>query len=377
MFRLTDHTPAASGPARKGGKVPTAMERRRLHERLRLLCATGAGLEAVAAPVSAIARDLIGAMSGSIFWLGNQGEAAGFYHDSAPVEMKDFFVSNFDALFSSPAEANMVGLIMAKGPPIGSYVDQADLQRLHASNVGKYLAGPLGHHFLLDVRIDLDGQGRALLCLWNGQDRPFSPRDLAAMEPVRSQLCLAARPRAGNLHWRSADSRTRHLITDLTGERLFSIDPECEKVLLAGHLLGQSIPMAREMREAPGFCRQLAAMLARGEEARLHVPVANGRLELTATTGQLRRPGDTGSYLFIAVDSQISLEVHAVEWLSSLPLTFLQKQIALHAMQGGKRADCEDRFGVSTEALKKHLRMVYDRTGTSSWLELREMFLGA
>jgi len=60
-----------------------------------------------------------------------------------------------------------------------------------------------------------------------------------------------------------------------------------------------------------------------------------------------------------------------------LPLTFLQERIALHAMQGGKRADCEDRFGVSTEALKKHLRTVYERTGTSSWLELREMFLGA
>ncbi|MBS3927428.1 MAG: hypothetical protein KGZ55_01835 [Sphingomonadaceae bacterium] len=55
----------------------------------------------------------------------------------------------------------------------------------------------------------------------------------------------------------------------------------------------------------------------------------------------------------------------------------MQERIALHAMQGGKRADCEDRFGVSTEALKKHLRTVYERTGTSSWLELREMFLGA
>lgn len=52
-------------------------------------------------------------------------------------------------------------------------------------------------------------------------------------------------------------------------------------------------------------------------------------------------------------------------------------RIALHAMQGGKRADCEDSFGVSPEALKKHLWTVYDRTGTASWLELRELFLGA
>lgn len=46
-------------------------------------------------------------------------------------------------------------------------------------------------------------------------------------------------------------------------------------------------------------------------------------------------------------------------------------------MQSGKLGDGKDRFRVSTEALKKHLRTVYDRTGTSSWLELREMFLGA
>lgn len=357
--------------------MPTAMERRRLHERLRLLCATGAGLEAVAAPVSAIARDLVGAMSGSIFWLGSQSEAAGFYHDSAPVELKDFFVSNFDTLFSASDRPSMLGLIQSNGPPIGNYIDPASLQRLHASNVGKYLAAPLGHHHLLDVRIDREGQSKALLSLWNGPDRPFSPRDLAAMEAVRSQLCLVARQGAGNLHWRSADARTLHLITDLTGERLFSIDPDCEKVLRAGHLLGQSIPMASELREAPGFCRQLAAKLARGEQARLHVPVANGRLALSATIGQLRRPGYNGSYLFIAVDSQISLEVQAVEWLSSLPLTYLQKRIALHAMQGGKRTDCEHRFGVSPEALKKHLRTVYDRTGAASWLGLREQFLGA
>lgn len=355
--------------------MPSAIERRRLHEKLRLLCATGAGLEAVAAPISALARDLIGAKSGSIFWLDPTGNPGGFFHDDAPVEIKDFFVAHIEDLFSNPEEINMMGLILSKGPPIGQFIGKAATQALAASNVGKYLSQPLGHHHLLDVRVDHEGQGIAVLCLWNGFDRPFSVRDVAAMEPVRAQLCLAAVPRQGNLHWRSSTSRTPHLITDTSGQRLFSIDLECETILLAGHLLGQQIPMAGELRNAPSFCQQLAALLGEGEQARLHIPVANGRLELTASIGRLRNGDESRPYMFVAVDHQIALEVRAVEWLSTLPLTYLQKRVALYAMQGGKRGDCEDRFGVSPEALKKHLRAVYDATGVGSWLDLRELFL--
>ena len=50
------------------------------------------------------------------------------------------------------------------------------------------------------------------------------------------------------------------------------------------------------------------------------------------------------------------------------------KQIALFAAQGGLRADCEERFGVSQEALKKHLSTIYDATGVPGWTGLREDF---
>lgn len=48
-------------------------------------------------------------------------------------------------------------------------------------------------------------------------------------------------------------------------------------------------------------------------------------------------------------------------------------QTALHAVQSGKLGDGKDRFRVSPEALKEHLRTVLGRTGA----ELGEMFLGA
>lgn len=355
--------------------MPSALQRRRLLERLRLLCASGAGLEAIAAPATAIARDLVGAESGSIFWVNDEGAPGGFFHDSAPVEIKDFFVAQFEALFSAPDEPNMISLIRSEGPPVGNFIARAHAAAFRESNVARHLCLPLGHYHLLDVRIDRLGQGVAVLCLWNGAERPFSVRDAAAMEPVRQQLALATRTPGGSPHWRSNTARTMHLIADSTGTELLSIDAECEMVLTEAHLLRQRIPMLGGMTRAPGFCADLAGKLHRGEPAELDLPIANGRLHLSASLGMMRSGSEPNRYLMVAIDRQEPLEVRAVAYLCALPLTFLQKQLALFAMQGGKRGDCEERFGVSSEALKKHLRAVYEATGAVGWSELREIFL--
>lgn len=351
------------------------MERRRLLERLRLLCSTGAGLEALAAPVSAIARDLVGAESGSIFWHDTNGQPGGFYHDSAPAEIKDLFVTRFDDLFSAPGEFNMVHMTNSNGPAIGTMSSKTGVKSFLESNVSKYLCQPLGHFHGLDVRIEQGGRGVALLCLWNPAGRPFTRRDEAAMEPVRTQLGLATKGRLGALRWQSNSARTAHMIADPTGRPLHSIDRACEEILREAHLLGQAIPMAGALRDAPLFCQQLAQMLKTARYAELYIPAANGRLHLSATINELLTGGRPCQYLFVSVDCQIAPELRAVERVCDLPLTYLQKQLALFAMQGGRRADCVDRFGVSPEALKKHLGAVFDSTAASSWSDLREVFL--
>jgi hypothetical protein len=353
----------------------SALKRRRLVEKLRLLCSCGAGLEAIAAPASEIARDLIAAASGSIFWRDEAGNPAGFYHDCAPVELKDYFVTNLDELFSRPDEFNMVSLTDGTGEPIGTMLGDARVKHFLTSNVFKYLCEPLGHYHCLDVRIDNDTRGIAVLALWNEKDRPFTARDAAAMEMVREQLNLAVRTRRAEVQWRSQSSRGAHLIADRSGAGLMSIDDEAEKLLMSGHLLNQGIPMAGELPAAPSFCRQLAASLDHEPTARLHIPIANGRLECTASLTRIRNGNAEGhAHMFVAVDHQTALDVDAVEYISALPLTFLQKQVALFAMEGGQRPDCEDRFAVSSEALKKHLRTVYDVTGADNWGALRDLF---
>jgi hypothetical protein len=74
------------------------------------------------------------------------------------------------------------------------------------------------------------------------------------------------------------------------------------------------------------------------------------------------------------VDLEVAVNVLAAERLSVLALTLLQKQVALFAAQGGLRIDCEERFGVSQEALKKHLRTIYNVTGVANWAGLRDQY---
>ncbi|WP_425230845.1 hypothetical protein [Sphingomonas sp.] len=76
-------------------------------ERIRLLCTCGAGLEAIASPLTHSVRDLIGADSESIFWVDAQGLPAGFYCDTAPADLKNLFIVGFAELFDRSDEVNM------------------------------------------------------------------------------------------------------------------------------------------------------------------------------------------------------------------------------------------------------------------------------
>ena len=356
-------------------KPRNALAHRRLLERLQLLCGCGAGLPAIAALACAIARDLVGADSGSIFWLDPSGAPAGFFHDCATAELKDFFVTHFDELFSAPGQFNMVTFTQMVGPPVGRMLDEGVQNLFLASNVFRYLAAPLGHHYPFDIRIEHDGRCAALLVLWNREGRPFSQRDVVAAQPVRALLEQSLRAERQDATWRPQASRTSHFITDLSGDLLLAIDAEAEDVLSRCQLLRQNVPIASSPRQAPAFARGLAAMLAQGAPARLMLPVADGRLVALASLS--RRIGEGGRdelQMFVSVDLEVSVSVLAVEHLSALPLTLMQKQIALFAAQGGLRADCEDHFGVSDEALKKHLRTIYDVTGAPNWAGLRDRF---
>lgn len=360
--------------ARNGAPGP-AVRRRRIFEHIRLLCRCGVGLEAIASPLSGAVRDLIGAASGSLFWLDERRMPAGFFHDCAPAEIKDLFITRFEDLFLGPEEVNVIELTRSIEPSIGRMLDPAFEQRFWRGNVYRYLCLPLGHRHMLDVRIEVDGVGRALFCAWNPPGRPFTQADADGLRPAQLEMQIAATGQRADVNWRSLDSGTAHFMTDISGLKLVAIDEEAEAMLMESHLLRQNVSMTRQPRAAPGFAALLARLLGTQSAATLYLPVANGRIAARASRTRSVDPegASAEAMMFVSLGLQAAADVLAVEYLMTLPLFPLQREIALFAMQGRPRSDCCPTFSIGDEALKKHLRAIFGATGARKWTDLANL----
>lgn len=353
-----------------------AIARRRGLERIRLLCQSGAGLEGIAGPLCNAIRDLAGAESASIFLLNSNREPTGFYHDCAPAEIKDIFSTRLEELFIRPDEFNMMTLTDQVDPSIGRLLVSGAIENFWKSNVYNHLCVPLGHRHMLDMRIDVDGIGRALICLWNGAAHPFRAYQAEALRPAQRLIAMAIKNPKDDAMWRHGSDAPAQFLTDLEGEALIAISDDAERLLQDSHLLRQNLSMALPLRRAPSFARGLAAALRSGKPANLDIPVANGRLNARASLMRARSPDFDGDCIAIALRLEVPLAVLAAERLMLLSLTPLQREIALFAVRGKPRADCEAEFGVSGEALKKHLRAIYEATSVSRWGNLAGALCG-
>ncbi len=344
---------------------------RRLYDHLRFLAECGAGLEAIAGRACAIARRLVGADMAGIFWRDEQGAPAGFYHETDRVDLKDLFITRFDELFSGPGQENMLTLTETIGPSIGRCLHPDYLERFWRGNVYHHLCVPLDHHYLLDVRVEVGGIGRAVLIAWNKGQRPFTARDVEQMRPVQSMLARAWAERATDARWVTRGSGNAHLLTDMSGERLLAIDGEAEALLMRSHLLAQNVGMAERQRVAPAFARPLAAELASAPSVHYVAPIANGRIVAEARrTMFLDGAGGEQPIAYVALREEASFAACCIDYLMEQPLTPLQRQLALFGMKGGPRADCAAAFGISAEALKKHSAAIVSVLGLERWADL-------
>ena len=340
-------------------------------ERIELLCACGAGLEAVASPFCAAVRDLLGSDAGSLFWIGPNDQPLGFFHTSAPAELKDLYISQLDERFLLSEPVNIVTLAARSGPQIGKVLAPGQLEAFRTGNIYRQLCVPLGHHYLLDMRADGGAQGAAVFVGWNLAGDPFRQADARLLGPVQPLMEQSLRAGQSGAAWRTVSDATAHLVTSLDGTRLLSIGPEAERVLMRSHLLGQDVSMTSLARRAPGFARLLAAQLSDRETVRMSLPVTDGRLVLNASrTRLLRSDLPDGEGMFVAVELQVAEEVLVIDRLMDVNLTPMQRRIALFAAMGGAREACAGLFGVSGEALKKHLARIYSETGVGRWADL-------
>ena len=358
---------AMASPEALGGKLAE----RRLRDHLRMLADSGAGLEAIAGRACEIARRLTGADMAALFWHDENGNPAGFYHETDRVDLKDMFVTRFDELFAGPGQENMLTLTKIVGPSIGRCLDQDYLDLFWRGNVYRYLCIPLDHHFMIDIRVEVAGVGRAILLAWHKGQRRFTARDVEALRPVQAMLARAWGQRSPDQRWVRCGTGNAHIITDLTGERLLAIDREAEALLMRSHLLAQNVPMAHRPRVAPAFARLLAASLAAKLPARHVAPIANGRIVAEAQPScLLDADSNERAVAYIALHEEASFATRCIDYLMLRPLTPLQRDMALYGMMGGARADCGERFGISGDALKKHGAAILDLLELPRWTDL-------
>ena len=354
--------------------VRGAIAKRRLFERIELLCECGAGLEAIASPLTVAVRDYLGALSGALFWLDENGAPQGFYHDSAPAELKDLFITRLDELFVAPGQISMSSLAQIEGPSIGRALDPETMRWFLSGNVYNYLCKPLGHYWMLDMRVEVDGVGRAVYCAWNPENTPFTAGDAEVLRPVQMLMQRAVRTQRADVAWRSLNDGSAQFIIDEGGDKLIAIDPEAEEVLMTSHLLRQRVSMTQQARQAPGFAKLLAQAVAATGAGELALPVADGRIIARAKrTRSVQRATPDGDMIVVSLDLQVAEDVLLVDHLVGLDLTPLQRRIALFAMRGGERAECVEHIGVSPEALKKHVRDICAATDSTKWTDIQQV----
>ena len=342
-------------------------------QELELVCEIGVGIAAIAPSVCRLLRELVGADAAALFWMDERGLPEGFFHEDSTAEAQDLFANEFERLFLGPAELNVAALVTAEGPGWGRLlVPPASYWR---SNTFNLLVRASGHHHSLDLRVEHGGRARAVALLFRVAGNPFGEPDLATLRRAAPALSRAFERATADGGWEPAGDRPGRggtLIVDAAGERLLFAGEGARLVLQTSNLVGQGIPADGPLRAPPAFARRLCAELAAGGTAREVIPVARGRLVVTAEP--LAEPGGVGGVVALAVALEVPGRLRLVEHLMALDLSPRRRSLLFAAASGETRAAAAARTRTSPEAMKKHLAAIYDATGLRSWSDLGRFF---
>lgn len=342
-------------------------------QELELVCEIGVGIAAIAPSVCRLLRELAGADAAALFWMDERGLPEGFFHEDSTAEAQNLFANEFERLFLGPAELNVATLVKLDGPGWGHlFAPPASYWR---SNTFNLLVRASGHHHSLDLRVEHDGRARAVALLFRVAGNPFGEADLATLRRVAPALSRAFERATADDGWEPSGDllgRGGSLIVDAGGERLLFAGDGARLLLQASNLVGQGIPADGPLCAPPAFARRLCAELAEGGGAREVIPVARGRLVVTAE--RLTEADGAVRVVSLAVTLEVPRRLRFVESLMALDLSPRRRSLLLAAASGETRAAAAARTRTSPEAMKKHLAAIYDATGLRSWSDLGRFF---
>jgi hypothetical protein len=348
--------------------------RRSIWSELKLLCRSGAGLEALAPDISRLLRELIGADAVAVFWLDTNGMPEGFFHEDSPLSTRELFANEFERLFVGESEINVTALAKNEGKSIG-YLLNPDPSYYH-SNTYNLLVRPSGHHHALDIRVDVQGRTRAVILLFRTRGTPFDKESIILLERAESYLTQIFALKEDTSIWRT-DSDEKACFLVRHHDCCVVMCSENTNVLLGRlNLVGAGGRLTNMPNDSPRFIRELC------EKARLNNncqspyistrAVPGGLLKITVVAMHTPQNIDyfSDSHLLVTLEFMRPSSLVAVQRVLALDISPLQREIALMAGLGQARSMCTESLGTSNESLKKHLRVVYAAAGVRNWDEL-------
>jgi hypothetical protein len=335
----------------------------RAWQKLDLLCRAGVNLVHSAPLITKCLREAVGADAASLFWLDADGAPAGVYHESAAPAVLDLFINEYDRLFSGASEINVSQIAAATGRPVGVlYRPDAEYFR---SNTFNLLLRPSGHHHTLDVRIDVDGRPRAVAMLFREKANPFKAGDAHRVTQAIPFLRRLFETPVGSLIPEESAPRG-YLVLDAAANLILMRDAEAVALLQSCKVIGQGISLSGTTTRAPRFLRQLCADLPHRSSAATTIETGTGRL--LAEARRIGSPDGLGPHqVLVSLELLTPKPLAIVEALLDLPLSPVQRSIALEAALNRRRADSVASTGVGQEAFKKHLATIYRTLGVNSW----------
>jgi DNA-binding CsgD family transcriptional regulator len=358
----------------------SAAARQRQWHALGLLCGLGLGLAPIAPEVCAVLRTLVGADAAALFWLGEDGRPEGFFHEDSPASAQDLFLNEFGRLFSGPGEINVHTLARADGPRTGRLL-LPDTHHFFRSNSYNLLVRASGHRHTLDLRVEVQGRTRAIAMLFRAPGPGFSAGDAALLERASGWLARAfAAPPAPQPAQAEGTGPVGHVVLDAEGRLALFADEAAAQLLRQANLPGLGLRAtgpSHPVALPPGLPGRLG-VAGPGAAARIAVPGGWLAADLRALQplGDGRGgPGGAGQHL-LTLQLERPHSVVVAQRVLALPLSPLQREIALLAGLGHARADSHRLAGVGEAALKKHLRAIFAATGASDWDDLGRRLQG-
>jgi len=340
-----------------------------LWQELDLLCRLGLGLAPVAPDVCAALRQLGQADAAALFWLDENGLPEGFFHEDSPSSVRDLFLNEFERLFVGPHEINVFALAQQDGPRVGRLlVPDARYFRSHTYNL---LVRASGHHHALDMRVEVPGRDgmvvRAVVLLFrerrgDGGGIPFGTTQVEVLERAGAHLARAFAPQSTTAWDANIDGPVGHVLLDAASQHPVLADATALQLLQHAQLRGLGL---NHPANATALPPDLAHLLAARPGHPALIPVPEGMLHVHAHV--LLPPAGGPPQRLLTLQLQRPRRIDVARRVLALPLSPLQREIALLAGLGHPRAECAAHTGVGHEALKKHLRTVLRAAGASDW----------